>query len=158
MQTRWRRAHSDMRIYRKKMRSSASDNQPGIGFQIGFQILNQWLCLKQQGKNLTSFFKDNFIQSVAIYGMGTLGERFYEEMCDTDITIVYTIDRLAALKTKFDLKIYSTDEDTFPVVDAIVVTPVRDYWSIVKLLEEKIDVPIISLKDIVDYCATGGWE
>ncbi len=144
-----------MKRHRGKMQSVTSDDQFGIGFQIGFQILNQWLCLKQHGKTLIPFFKDNFIQCIAIYGMGALGERFYEEMYNSGITIAYAIDRIAALKRKSGLKIYSPDEDPFPAVDAIVVTPVRDYWKIVESLGEKINVPILSLRDIVDYCATG---
>lgn len=125
---------------------------PEERFVVGFQILSQWLRLRQAGKRLIPFFEDNFIQCVAIYGMGVLGERLCEELQDSKITIDYAIDRLAASKNKPGLRVYSSEEDIFPKVDAVVVTPVQDYWFIVELLETKIDAPIVSLRDIVDYC------
>lgn len=138
-----------------KMKKKTQLSVPEERFVIGFQILSQWLHLKQDGKTLIPFFEDNLIENIAIYGMGVLGERFYQELQDSRISIHYAIDRFAALKNKPGFKIYSLDEVSWPDVDAIVVTPVQDYWSIVELLEKKTDAAILSLQDIVDYCAAG---
>lgn len=139
----------------KKRKMATQPAVSGKRFEIGFQILSQWLYLKQNGKTLILFFEDNFIGSIAIYGMGVLGERFYQELKDSEIKIDYAIDRFADLKNKPWLTCYGLDEEHLPDTDAIVVTPVQDYWAIVELLERKTDVPILSLQDIVDYCAAG---
>lgn len=124
----------------------------GNRFEVGFQILNQWLCLRQKGGSVTSFFKDNLIKNVAIYGMGALGERLYDELKDSEVAVLYGIDRMASSKNIYGLKIYSSCEIAFPETEVIVVTPVQDYHTIVKGLEEKTNAVIMSLEDILDYC------
>ena len=124
-------------------------------FEIGFHISSQWLYLKQKGKGLHQYFKDNLINHIAIYGMGVLGERLYDELKDSEISIEYAIDRMAGHKNIPGLNIYGCDEDRFPEIDVIVVTPVHDFWTIVELLEDKTDAAIVSLGDIVGYCAAG---
>lgn len=124
-------------------------------FEIGFHILNHWLDLRQQGKKLTSFFCDNLIKNIAIYGMGALGERLYNELKNSEVIVKYAIDRIADQKNRQDLKIYSSEEKTFPEIDAIVVTPVQDYWAIVSFLETKTSAAIVSLEDVVNYCIAG---
>lgn len=136
----------------KKQREKVQPVISGERFEIGFQILNRWFCLRQNGGSITSFFKDNLIQRVAIYGMGALGERLYDELKDDGITVAYGIDRIAASKNISGLRIYGSDEIAFPETEMIVVTPVQDYWAIVKGLEEKTDAVIMSLGDILDYC------
>ncbi len=138
-----------------RMKKKTQPPVPEKRFVIGFQILSQWLRLKQDGKTLTPFFEDNFIENIAIYGMGVLGERFYQEMQSSRIKIHYAIDRFAASKSRPDFNVYGLDEGGWPEVEAIVVTPVQDYWSIVELLEERTDAAILSLQDIVDYCVAG---
>ncbi len=132
--------------------------QPAVSqrrFEVGFGILNQWLHLRQNGKSLLVFFEDNLIESAAIYGMGALGDRLYEELRDGPVTIPYAIDRNAAVITRHDLKIIHPDQESFPEADVIVVTPVQDYWQMVRLLERKTDAAILSLEDIVEYCMCG---
>ena len=124
-------------------------------FEIGFHLLNQWLCMRQNEKTLLPFFEDNFIESVAIYGMGALGERLYDELQGSPVTVRYAIDRMAASKKQDGLKIYSADADSLPETDAVVVTPVQDYAAIMEFLEMKTDAAILSLKDIIEYCMSG---
>ncbi len=150
-------AAQHMKKRKKAMRPAVSEDR----FVLGFQILSRWLQLKQAGKSLVPFFKDNAIEHIAIYGMGTLGERLWEELRDSDIAIDYAIDRQAASKKKSGLRIYDPDEAVLPETGVVVVTPVQDYWIIVELLQEKMDAPIMSLRDVVDYCMdclAGGWK
>ena len=124
----------------------------GKRFEIGFQILNRWLFLSQNGKTLIPFFHNNFIKNIAIYGMGVLGERLYDELKNSDIVVKYGIDRIAKSKNISGIKIYDIDEKYFHNIDVIVVTPVQDYWAIVELLEQRTEAVILSLDDIVEYC------
>lgn len=122
-------------------------------FEAGFHILNQWLAIKQKGKNLASFFEDNNIGNAAIYGMGALGERLLCDLRQLQIPVLYGIDKMAEEKRIQGLKLYGADADFYPDVDAIIVTPVQDYWNIVEALKNKTKVPILSLEDVIEYCA-----
>lgn len=124
-------------------------------FEIGFYLLNQWLQFRNYGKSIILYFEDNLIQNIAIYGMGALGERLYEELHSSKVFVAYAIDRMAASKNIPELKIYTPDIERLPETEAIVVTPVQDYWQIVELLESKTNAPILSLRDVIDYCAIG---
>ncbi len=129
--------------------------QPAVSgkrFEVGFHILNQWLHIRQNGKNLLPFFEDNLVGSIAIYGMGALGERLYQELKGSKVVVKYGIDRMASSKDAAELKLYCSDESSFPDTDIIVVTPVQDYWEIVRILETKTGAAIVSLADVIDYC------
>ena len=87
--------------------------------------------------------------------MGALGERLYQELKDSGIFVEYAIDRLASSKERLGFSVYGSEEKRFPQTDAVVITPVQDYWAIVEELETKTDAALVSLEDVVDYCADG---
>lgn len=117
------------------------------------QLENQWIQNKYNGKSMTAYFIDNKINSIAIYGMGSLGELFYQEIKNSDIKVSYFIDKNAdeLYYGADDIKV--TDIEGIldqEEVDAIIVTPVYDYEDISnELFLIGVDVDIISLEDIV---------
>ena len=119
-------------------------------FEVGFNLFNKWIKLKNEGKTLTPYFLDNEISTIAIYGMGALGERLFEELRSSAVRVVYAIDRNADSKHIEGLKIVGA-EDELGDVDAIIVTPVQDYDAIEEKLNQRTDADIISLEDILDY-------
>lgn len=122
------------------------------GFEKGFYILDKWLSLRLSGDNLESFFEDNDIKTVAIYGVGALGERLFQELQHSSVDVLYAIDRIAEHKDGGGLQIYNSNESSFPNADVIVVTPTQYYWDIVEKLENKTAISIISLEDVIEYC------
>lgn len=122
-------------------------------FRNYYEVLNQWVKNKNQHIEIVEYFKENDIKNIAIYGMGELGNRLYEELRTSDINIAYFIDKNAA-------EIYSGADD-IPVVgldeisqrddvDAIIVTPIYDFDKIEEeLINQGIDLDIISLEDII---------
>ncbi len=116
-------------------------------FKSYYYILNQWLLLKQQGNDLTKYFHDQGYKSIAIYGMGEMGNRLYEELRGTDIQVKYAIDKNAA-KTYSELDVFDLEEQLEPV-DAIIVTAVFAFDDIEKEISEVVDYPVISLEDVV---------
>lgn len=116
-------------------------------FKSYYNMLNQWLILKQDGKSLSKYFIDNEYKTIAIYGMGEMGNRLYAELKDTEVEVKYAIDKnpesIYASLSVCDL------EDELAKVDAVVVTAVFAFDSIVNELESKLDCPIISLEDVV---------
>lgn len=111
-----------------------------------FQMMNQWVRVKQEGKDLSSYFVKHGYKRIAIYGMSYAGETLVNELKDSEIELAYGIDRRNGLYSFID--ILSVDE-LLPEVDAVVVTAITFFDEIEEMLSEKIACPIISLEDIL---------
>lgn len=112
-----------------------------------FKMMNEWVRVKQEGKNLSSYFESNGYKKIAIYGMSYAGERLVDELKNSSVTIAYGIDQRADnLYAEVDIV---TMDDKLEEVDAIVVTAITFFDEIEEKLVEKIDCPIISLEDIL---------
>ena len=117
-------------------------------FKSYYNMLNQWLSLKQEGKSLEKYFVDNGYKIIAIYGMGEMGNRLYDELKDSkEVTIKYAVDQNAASAFS-ELEVRDT-EDELEEVDAIIVTAIFAFDEIEKQLSESASFPIISLEDVV---------
>lgn len=112
-----------------------------------FLMMNRWVQVKQEGKNLSAYFEKNGYEKIAIYGMSYAGETLLGELRDTDTTVLYAIDRNADAICA-DVDIVSL-EDEWETVDAIVVTAVTFFDEIEEMLLEKVDCPILSLEDVL---------
>lgn len=112
-----------------------------------YLMMNQWVKVKQDGKNLSAYFEKNGYKRIAVYGMNYVGETLLEELKETATEVVYAIDKKAdSIYT--DLSIYTPDED-LEQVDAVVVTAITFFGEIEEALSVKVDCPIISLEDIL---------
>lgn len=116
-------------------------------FKGYYNMLNQWLILKQEGKNLSEYFQSNQHKTIAIYGMGEMGNRLYDELKNTDVSVKYAVDKNAS-GTYSELNVIDP-EDEFENVDVIVVTATFAFDEIVEELREKVDFPIVSLEDVI---------
>lgn len=119
-------------------------------FKGYYNMLNQWLILKQEGKNLSEYFKNNNYKTIAIYGMGEMGNRLLDELKQTSIEVKYAIDKNAG-GTYTEVDVFSVD-DNLPNVDVIVISAVFDYDKIEEELSQKVDMKIISLEDAIYEC------
>lgn len=112
-----------------------------------FLMMNQWVKVKQEGKNLAEYFEKEGYKNIAIYGMSYAGETLVEELKNTNVHIAYGIDKNAnTIYADFD--VVTMDEKLLPV-DAIVVTAISFFDEIEESLSEKINCPILSLEDIL---------
>lgn len=112
-----------------------------------FKMMNQWVNVKQEGKNLSEFFERNNYKKIAVYGMSFAGETLINELKGTEIVVKYGIDKNAdSIYSEVDVV---TMEDILEKVDVVVVTAITFYDEIKEKLEEKINCPIISLEDIL---------
>lgn len=112
-----------------------------------FLMMNQWVKVKQEGKNIADYFEKNGYKKIAVYGMSYAGETLIGELKDTDITIAYGIDQKAD-SIYADVDVVSMD-GKLEAVDAVVVTAVTFFDEIEEQLCRKVDCPIISLEDIL---------
>lgn len=112
-----------------------------------YHVFNQWLSLKQEGKSLVQYFRDNDYKTVGIYGMKELGERLYDELKESDIKIECIIDKNAG-SLFFDMDII-TPEDEIPLMDVLVVTASYYFDAIETEMSAKVNCPIVSIEDII---------
>lgn len=112
-----------------------------------FLMMNQWVKVKQEGKNLTDFFERNGYKKIAIYGMSYAGETLLDELNTSDIEVAYAIDKNAQ-SIYLDIDTVTMEED-LQEVDAIVVTAITFFEEIEKKLKEKLKCPVLSLEDIL---------
>ncbi len=112
-----------------------------------FQMMNQWVRVKQEGKNLSEYFEENGYRKIAIYGMSFAGESLVYELEGTKTEVMYGIDRNAK-SLYLDINIVEPGED-LRKVDAIVVTAITFFDEIEEILSRKVDCPIISLEDVL---------
>lgn len=112
-----------------------------------FLMMNQWVKVKQEGKNISEYFKKNGYKKIAVYGMSYVGKTLIDELKNTETEVVYEIDRNADCIYS-DIKIVSMEDELDPV-DAIVVTAITFFDEIEKKLSTKIECPILSLEDIL---------
>ncbi len=112
-----------------------------------FLMMNQWVKVKQEGKNLSAYFEKNGYKKIAIYGMSFAGETLVDELRGSDVYVAYGIDQNA--ETIYTDVEVVTMENTLAEVDAIVVTAISFFDEIEEKLSEKIDCPVISLEDIL---------
>lgn len=113
-----------------------------------FYIMNNWLQAKQQEKRMDTYLKRKGFLRIAIYGVHYIGERLYYELENTEIEVVYGIDKNKDT-SNCPLKIYSPD-DKLPMVDAIIVTAPLYFYSVRRTLKKVLSVPIISISEVVE--------
>ena len=116
-------------------------------FRIYYDVLNQWLSLKQNGESLTKYFKEHQFSNIAIYGMGELGKRLIIELENSGVNVVFAIDKDAKCINS-EIDVYEVD-DKLPEADVMVVSSVFAFDTIKKELSSKLKCPIISLEDII---------
>lgn len=112
-----------------------------------FWMMNQWVKVKQEGKNLAAYFEQNGYKRIAIYGMSYAGETLLDELRGTDVAVAYGIDKNADT-IYADVEVVTMD-DMLESVDAVVVTAITFFEEIEERLSEKMECPIISLEDIL---------
>lgn len=132
-------------VYMNK-KVTAKDKKIGK-FKTYYSVLNQWIVSLHEKKCIDTYFIDNGYKTVAIYGMGELGNRLYEELKDSEIEVKYAIDKDAAY-TYADLEIKDLEDD-LETVDVVVVTAIFAFDEIEEELRGRISSPIVSLEDVV---------
>ena len=125
----------------------SKNNERVNKFKSYYNILNQWIILNHAGKKLEQFFINHNYKEIAVYGMGEIGNRLYEELKGSSVDIKYVIDKNAG--SAYSESEIFTPEDKLEEVDAIIVTTVFAFEEIRSMLDKKCNCPIISLEDVV---------
>ncbi|MCI8418504.1 MAG: hypothetical protein HFI33_13600 [Lachnospiraceae bacterium] len=115
--------------------------------QMSFRLMNQWVKVKQKGKNLSEYFELAGYRKIAIYGMGYIGETLLSELNGTKTEVLYGIDQNAdTIYANIDIL---SLKDDLQRVDVVVVTAVNSFEAISENIKKKLDCPVVSIIDVV---------
>jgi len=115
-------------------------------------LFNDWLEFLYFGGKIEQYFYDHGYKRIMIYGNGYIGKRLQQALAQTDIEIIAIMDK-AVLPNEEGLVIGVDSE--IPDVDCIIVTPVYYLEEIYDVIRIKINVPIISIKELLKNEALG---
>lgn len=103
---------------------------------------------------MADFFQSQGAGRLAIYGLGYIGGRLFDELRDTGVEVVCGIDRQADRVAVENLPVVALDdektEEFVQRTDAIVVTAIYDVPQIKKMIEARFqDIRIFSFEEII---------
>lgn len=111
-----------------------------------FRLMNNWVINYQNKNALSNNLRKMDINTVAIYGLGSVGETLYNELDSSEIEVKYGIDQSVEFFGR--LPVYKK-EDHLPQVDLIIVTAITSYKDIEMELIKKIDCQIMSVEEVI---------
>lgn len=112
-----------------------------------FLVMNKWVQNQNENKKISKYLCEKGLSSVAIYGMGEMGKTLYSELKDSQVKVVYAIDRNAE-SMYAECDVFSL-RDELQQVDAVIVTTLMDFEEIKKDIIKKMECRIISVEEIV---------
>nr|WP_300841146.1 hypothetical protein [uncultured Acetatifactor sp.] len=116
-----------------------------------YDVLNKWLSTKMRGGSLEPYFDDRNIHEVYIYGTADIAGHLYEDIHEK-IVIKGFIVEAKTMKTFKGMEVYDMSDDVDLENIPIVITPSHSSDVIQYIFKKnKIENPIISINDIVDY-------
>lgn len=116
-------------------------------YKLYYFLCSSWIDVKARGKDISEYLRSKNMNTIAVYGMGDIGNKFCKELQGTDIKIKFVMDANLSSDTMF-APIKKMDDD-LPEVDAIIVTPINVFSQIKHSLSEITDSKIVSIEDII---------
>lgn len=110
-------------------------------------MMNQWLILKQEGKNIDRFIKAHGWREIAVYGMAIYGRHVIRELKESDCRVVYAIDRKKLVEYE-GVKILQPVE-LLPEVDVVINSVIHEHDNIAGELRNVVSCPVVSLETVV---------
>ena len=114
-----------------------------------YDVLNRWIMIRNDGYSIKKYFTDNGYSTVAIYGMGELGMRLYDELIGSGILVKYVVDQNIVNIPDKKVAVVNKDE-TLEDVDVMIVTAVFAFNEIKQEIENKVKFPVVSLCEVID--------
>lgn len=111
-------------------------------------LFNDWLHFIYSGGDIEKYFMCYNYNKIIIYGNGYAGKILLEALSESEIEVVAIMDKkITSLDEKEGMIGINTK---IPDADCIVVTPVFYYEEIYNELLKKTDIPIISIRNIIE--------
>lgn len=111
-------------------------------------VLDKFTKATSVNAYIKNYFNQMGISSVAVYGLGFLGNHFIDELNKTDIKLKYGIDK-SARNIKSTLDVFTLD-DELPDVDAIVVLLPDIFPELYAQIRKNYSGMIISIEQVFE--------
>lgn len=141
----WSETGSEELAYMEYRYRKAKENETKY-FEL-FSLMSRWVLVKQQGKMLADYFEKHEYRKIAIYGMSQVGQALLKELENSSVEVSYAIDQNADWLFA-DCKVVK-NSDALEEVDAVVVTPIHYFDAIRTGLDQKVNCPILSIRDVI---------
>jgi hypothetical protein len=115
------------------------------------RLYDIWLSGKDKGRSVDMVIKERGYDKIAIYGLGLLGTRLYNELKDSDVCVLYGIDQ-KKMSLSEEFHTYAPDEldlEDVSVPGAVVVTVFSEFESIKKHLEGKGFKSVLCIDELI---------
>lgn len=115
-------------------------------------VYDYWVYLHIRNKKLEDYFRGHNYKTIAIYGMGYIGNRIFDELHGSSVKVMFAIDK-AAEGIEFDIPILNMENisllNMIGKVDVIVVTAINQYQNILHNFQKICNKPVVSIEDIL---------
>ncbi|WP_300809009.1 hypothetical protein [uncultured Acetatifactor sp.] len=126
-----------MRFFQKSVDSTYSK----------YVTIKRWFMLCQRNMQLFNYLQKRRIQTIAIYGMGEIGEMLFQNLKNSPVKVLYGIDQRAE-QLHSDVPILRL-EQIHDEIDMIIITAKVDYQSIRNSLMQYVQCDVMTLDDIL---------
>lgn len=111
-------------------------------------LLDFWMKLIEDGKDIDAFFRKRGYDNISIYGMGILGKHLKCQLENAGLSVLFVID---SDKIFYDDRCFNLDTEISRIrqPDVIVVTPIVEYKGIREKIEKLTTAKIISLEEVI---------
>lgn len=106
-----------------------------------------FIKLVTSNRKIAIYFKQHGFKNIAIYGMSDIGSFLLNTLKQSNIKVMYAIDKRAN-QISSDVPVITMEQE-LPQVDAIIVTAAYYYEHIKEQLETKVNCPIISIEEVL---------
>ena len=103
--------------------------------------------MRNSNIHISDYLKQKGYQSIAIYGVTSLGKRLYEELNMDKLEISYFIDINAPFIDE-QIPVYSPIEE-LKQVDAVIISLVQNAQQITELLQKKMTADILEMAELM---------
>ena len=117
-----------------------------------YDLLHSWFQLKEQGRSAAEYFERNHYDNIAIYGWGVYGQHLFKDLKQAGARVSCIIDKAQNEAGVISIGEFLRDNREASVV---VVTPIYAYGEVYRELADKIDVPMISLEEVIQSLVQG---
>ena len=111
-------------------------------------LLIKWMYLYHYGMTIKDWLDDTDKKTVAVYGMGDLGQLLYYELTDKNVEVLYTVDQNYEYKNS-EIQIYPL-KDGLEHVDVVIVTLLKPDKGLLKEVHKKTNSSVITLESVIE--------
>lgn len=123
-------------------------------YRIMFFIYDEWMSLESHKECLSKYLYQQEVREIAVYGMGYIGKQLVDRLNGTEVLVCGAIDRNAGF---IDAGVPVVRLEEFvKKPDLIIVTAVEDTGKIVRDIENRINVPTLTMQQLLKHWEQGG--